>query len=243
MKLWKSSQALLFDKDGTIIDFNLKWLNWCRIIVSFVYKKYPSIENIETAIQVWGVNLESGYVTPNGFLATGSTKDLLESLSAKIAHQVNSNLKAQQIIGEAMQNANQASSNRELVQAIPRVSEVIKELYSRGYKLAVVTTDDSTEANRDMEILNLAQYFEVILGCDLVKNCKPSPDLILEVCRQLNIKPTEVSVIGDTTADMSMGESAGVACLIGVASGVTEKKDLLPKADIVLDSVGYLLNN
>lgn len=235
--MWQSSRALLFDKDGTLIDFHLKWLTWCRIVAETVSKECPAIHDLEGKMKVWGVNLQTGEVDPYGLLATGSTQSLLESLAHKIEPACKSRDEASGFIFKAMQVAYRATAKRELVRALPGVSTAIKELPRLGYILAVVTTDDASEAEKDLRILGLDRYFTVIMGCDLVKNCKPAPDLVLETCRRLAVDPSEVCVIGDTAADMKMARNAGAACRIGVAAGVTPREGLIQVADIVLDSM------
>jgi phosphoglycolate phosphatase len=70
---------------------------------------------------------------------------------------------------------------------------------------------------------------------------KPEPDMVLSLCRQLNISPAKTVMVGDNIADLDMGLAAGVALRIGVLSGVSSAEILGPHADILLPSVGELI--
>ncbi|MDZ4131533.1 MAG: HAD family hydrolase, partial [Dethiobacteria bacterium] len=140
----------------------------------------------------------------------------------------------------AMQHAYRAVEEKRMIRTIPGVDTTIRELQNRGYLLAVVTTDDTQKAADNLRTMGLESSFQLVLGCDRVANCKPAPDLTLEACRLLGVKPAEAAVIGDTLADIRMGRAAGAACCIGVASGVTTPETLATEADLVLESVAHM---
>ena len=237
---WSSCRALLFDKDGTIINFRLMWLGWCREVIGALSSACPA-EVVEKNLDAWGVDLALGRIDPGGYLAIGTTCELEESLAECLAAEGYVLDKKGPNVLDAMQHAYRAVEEKKLVRPIEGVAEAIKELYRRGYLLAVVTTDDTDKAAGHLRAVGLDAYFEVILGCDRVTQCKPAPDLALEACRLLGVKPSEVAVIGDTVADMQMGKSAGAACCIGVASGVTDPETLALEADIVLESAAKMI--
>lgn len=236
---WHNCRALLFDKDGTIINFRLMWLGWCREVVRAL-SAYYSAAAAERSLSVWGVDLALGRIEAEGLLAAGSTTELVESLTPRLPQGEEKEAETRRRVEEAMAEAYSAVEEKRLIRPIEGVPAVIEALHRRGYLLAVVTTDDTAKARQNMEMLNLGRYFKVVLGCDKVEKCKPAPDLALEACRLLGIEPAEAAVIGDTSADMKMGRAAGVGCCIGVASGVTTPKSLANYADIVLESAAFM---
>lgn len=170
-------------------------------------------------------------IDPGGYLAIGTTCELEENLTECLGADV---------FG-AMQHAYRAVEEKKLVRLIEGVAEAIRGLHRRGYLLAVMTTDDTDKAADHLRAVELDAYFEVILGCDRVAQSKPAPDLALEACRLLGVKPSEVAVIGDTAADIQMGKSAGAGCCIGVASGVTDPETLALEADIEIESTAAMI--
>lgn len=237
---WLLCKALLFDKDGTLINFRLMWLGWCREVIRNMSSSYPP-SAIEKCLSAWGVDLALGSIEPGGYLAIGSTSDLQQSLALKLKEEKVCATEAEEVVMSAMQQAYCSVEERKLVQPIEGIPETIVELHRRGYQLAVVTTDDTAKAEDNLRTIGLIQYFAVVLGCDRIARCKPGPDLVLEACRILNIKPDQTAVIGDTVADLQMGRAAGTACNIGVASGVTAPESLVAHADLVLESAAELI--
>jgi phosphoglycolate phosphatase len=65
--------------------------------------------------------------------------------------------------------------------------------------------------------------------------------MVLAICAALRVAPDRVAVVGDTPADLAMGRSAGAGRVIGVLTGVGGRAELEPLADVVLGSVGELL--
>lgn len=237
---WRPCRALLFDKDGTIINFRLMWLSWCREVIGALSGGYRAAL-VEKSLDAWGVDLALGRIEPDGYLAIGTTAELRGSLAGRLAEEGCSPEKTGPDVAEAMRHAYRAVEEKNLIRPIAGVAEAIAELHRRGYRLAVVTTDDTQKAAAHLRLMELDPYFEVVLGCDRVARCKPAPDLALEACRLLGVQPAEAAVIGDTAADMQMARSAGAACAVGVASGVTTVEALAVEADIVLESAAAMI--
>lgn len=237
---WGQCRALLFDKDGTIINFRLMWLGWSREIISALESTYGAAL-VEKNLSAWGVDLALGQIAPDGYLAIGTTLELQQSLAARLNAEGFAAAITEADVYAAMQHAYRAVEEKKMIRAIPGVDKAIRELQNRGYLLAVVTTDDTQKAADNLRTMGLESSFKIVLGCDRVKNCKPDPDLTLEACRLLGVKPAETVVIGDTLADIRMGRAAGVACCIGVASGVTTPESLAKEADLVLESVAHMI--
>lgn len=237
---WEHCRALLFDKDGTLLNFRLMWLGWCREVIQAMGPTYRP-GDVESCLSAWGVDLALGSIEPDGHLAIGSTADLQQSLCGKMISEGFCSTNPGEEVLQAMQQAYRLVEEKKLVQVIDGVDETIKELHHRGYLLAVVTTDDAAKAEDNLRTMGIEHYFSAVLGCDLVKNCKPAPDLVFEACHVLGVEPGETAVIGDTVADILMGRAAGTACNIGVASGVTSPADLAGHADIVLESAASMI--
>ena len=237
---WENCEALLFDKDGTLVNFKLMWLNWCHEMIEVLKNDYNP-EAVESCLSVWGVDLALGRIEPDGFLAIGSREELQQSLADRMKDAGLCEAGPEEAIWKAMHCAYRSVEEKKLVQPIDGIPETIAELHRRGYKLAVVTTDDTVKAEENLLTIGLSEYFSTVIGCDRVKHCKPAPDLVFEACRLLNVESSRCAVIGDTAADMLMGKAASTACNIGVASGVTSPEALSVHADLVLNSVADMI--
>ena len=89
--------------------------------------------------------------------------------------------------------------------------------------MAVVTGAIRTEVELVLNKANLANYFQVIVGGDNVKESKPKPDAYLlavdilnQKCQGINLKPSECLVIEDTFPGIEAAKLAGMS-VVGVA--------------------------
>jgi phosphoglycolate phosphatase len=65
--------------------------------------------------------------------------------------------------------------------------------------------------------------------------------MALAFCASLGVAPSAVAVIGDAPHDLCMGRAAGVGLTLGVLSGTSTRRDLVPYADRIVQDVNELL--
>jgi HAD superfamily hydrolase (TIGR01509 family) len=75
---------------------------------------------------------------------------------------------------------------------------------------AVITNSPTALARRALSIAKLEAWFETVVGCDQVARSKPAPDMVLEACRRLGVRPAEALVVGDSRFDEGAAAAAGV---------------------------------
>ncbi len=68
-------------------------------------------------------------------------------------------------------------------------------------------------------------FFATLQGADTAAS-KPSPEMVLNACRETGMDPADVIVFGDSIYDMQMAASAG-ASAVGVSWGYGDPDDLL----------------
>jgi phosphoglycolate phosphatase len=109
----------------------------------------------------------------------------------------------------------------------PGVRETLDSL--SGYKKAVVSNKLQRLSVRVLELFNLIDYFDYVMGGDMTPERKPSPKAILPVLEQFKVKPAEALLIGDSIYDVEAGYSAGVktvAAMYGYGGqGFAERAD------------------
>ncbi len=81
---------------------------------------------------------------------------------------------------------------------LPNASEVIQELFSRGYRLGIVSNTISSEQTPDfIKNKGLAKYFEtVVLSCTFGKR-KPHPSIFHAATDWMNVNPANCAYVGD----------------------------------------------
>ncbi|GEM_PF-773250 len=102
------------------------------------------------------------------------------------------------------------------------VLDTLDDLKSRGYTLAIVTARPNDPLQVILNHHDMHRFFCGYRTHDDVKNrgekCKPHPDQLLSVIRELNFTPEDSFMIGDTCMDMKMANAAKVKA-IGVTWG------------------------
>ena len=114
----------------------------------------------------------------------------------------------------------------ENIEELPIYSDTvdfIAQVSRAELKMAVVTGAIRTEVELVLNKANLANYFQVIVGGDNVKESKPKPDAYLlavdilnQKCQGINLKPSECLVIEDTFPGIEAAKLAGMS-VVGVA--------------------------
>lgn len=118
---------------------------------------------------------------------------------------------------------------------IPGVSEVLVAL-SQRYPMAVVSARDAESTYRFLDQFELTRLFQVIVTSQTCEYTKPYPHPVLWAAEQMEVKPEECVMIGDTTVDIRAGKLAG-AQTIGVLCGFGQERELRRVgADLVLAS-------
>jgi HAD superfamily hydrolase (TIGR01549 family) len=118
--------------------------------------------------------------------------------------------------------------------------DLFYKLHSQNIKIGIATTDDRVPTQAMIEAFDIEEYLTTMVCADDGIPAKPAPDMVLTICQRMNIDPSKVMVIGDTTADLKMARAAGAGLVVGVLSGVSSAKDLIPFADILIETVDEL---
>lgn len=88
------------------------------------------------------------------------------------------------------------------------VFDTLSTLKSNGIRMAVVTSRDYTSLDLICKHHNLWDFFETkVTGADGYKP-KPAPDMVRALLEEMDLSKEEVLVVGDTTFDIDMGNSA-----------------------------------
>jgi beta-phosphoglucomutase len=127
------------------------------------------------------------------------------------------------------------------IEILPGVRDFISKLSVR-YRLAIGSGALRREIVDILEFAGIDDYFEVIVSAEDVENCKPAPDVFIEVLRRLNasgsnsgvISPDECLVVEDSVSGVEAALSAGMKCLAVTNSYSAEK---LSRAHIVKESL------
>jgi phosphoglycolate phosphatase len=224
-------KAILFDKDGTLVDFNGTWLTLYEKLALEAADGDPS--EAARLLEIGGYDRSSNSFLAGSELAAGTTDTIVRLW-----------------IGDGDANRQtfwKARLDRAFVEEgpaaavpVPGLAATLNQLHREGRKLAVVTNDLEAAARRTIENFGVAHLFSAFLGYDSVKNPKPAADPVHLACKLLTIEPHEAIVIGDNLHDLEMARNSGAGAAIGVLTGTTGREELASMADAVLPSIAEL---
>jgi phosphoglycolate phosphatase len=119
----------------------------------------------------------------------------------------------------------------------PGVRETLERL--GGYKKAVISNKREALSRRILEGLGLDRFFEMIVGSDSTPEKKPSALPVIKVLRDLDIRPEEAVIVGDSNLDIEAGRSAGLKT-ISVTYGY-RPYEMIKDADYIIDRIDGLI--
>ena len=89
------------------------------------------------------------------------------------------------------------------------VPELLSELKERGHRLAVATGKPRRGLDRALQSSGLGALFAAT-RCGDETQPKPHPAMLLELMDQLQLRASDLLMIGDTSHDLGMAKGAGV---------------------------------
>lgn len=120
------------------------------------------------------------------------------------------------------------------------LTELVRELRSRGVKMAVITNKDQTMAQK---IVNhfFGQDLQITAGTFNGIAIKPDPTVALQVLEKLGVTTTETIFVGDSNVDIQTAKAAKIKA-VGVNWGFRGRDELVEAgADLVIDEPEELL--
>ena len=220
--------AILFDKDGTLIDFHRSWSRLYRELALELAD--GDAREARTILQAGGMDAESGRVRAGSVLAAGNTIDIVDLWFPSLAGAERERMLSR-IDARFLENGVRYSV------PVPGLSETLAVLAAAGLPMGVGTSDGTAATRAALAALGVESFLPHVFGYDSVERPKPAPDIVFAFAAAVGLPVAAVAVVGDNTHDLHMARSAEAGAAIGVLSGTGAHIDLAPLADVVLDSI------
>ena len=107
----------------------------------------------------------------------------------------------------------------------PEALPALKTLRERGARIAIISSKTSHRIREAFVRDKAEDLIDFIIGCEEVKELKPSPEGIFLALARFGAKPADALYTGDSTTDAAAAKNAGVA-FYGVTHGVTSAEEL-----------------
>lgn len=121
----------------------------------------------------------------------------------------------------------------------PKTIQTLKEIKAKGYLVAAISNRARESLLADLRETKLAEFFDLIVSAEDVKNPKPHKEHILVALSSLEVLPDDSYMVGDLEVDILAGKSAKVKT-VGVTYGFAGSQIKKYKPDFIIDDIGEL---
>ncbi|WP_373353775.1 HAD family hydrolase [Pseudoroseicyclus sp. CXY001] len=220
-------RGLIFDKDGTLFDFNATWGGWMAKTIAGL--SAGDADRASAMAEVLGFDLASGLYKPGALGVAATTGEIVDLLLPHLPGETTH---------EALLARLDAAASAVRQVPVAPLGPLLAEL-AQGRILALVTNDTEAAARAHLAQVGVTEAFAFLSGFDSGHGGKPAPGQLLAFCAAHGLAPEEVLMIGDSRHDLLAAEAAGMRG-IGVLTGPAGPEELAPLAEAVLPSIAAL---
>lgn len=233
------AKAILFDKDGTLLDFDALWLTITYKAVDDILKKVNQ-ESIPPEEILRALGVENGRTDINGVLCRGTYAEMGQAIYGVLKGH-GCDWKTEEVTRLTTEAYHRHSSEGRIKPDCVNLSEVLQTLKKRGILLAVVTTDDALITQKCLQALGIAGLFDAVYTDDGKVPAKPDPYCLHDFCKKQGLSAEEVVMVGDTLTDMRFAKNGGIKA-VGIAKSERNKRILEDTADAVIPDISYIFD-
>lgn len=215
--------AILFDKDGTLFDFEA---SWSAAMVELLDTVAPG-ETRDDAAEALGFDLGTVAFRPDSIAIAGTLEDMINALAGAV-----------DVARDDLFDIVRLISAEAPMVPVVDLAACLGDL-AVSYQLGVVTNDSEAGARRHLDQAGIGDIFGFVAGSDSGFGAKPDPGLVLAGAEALGVPPENCAMVGDSLHDLMAGQAAGMIP-VGVLTGVATYDDLAPYATVVLPDIGAL---
>lgn len=223
---------VVFDKDGTLIDFNLMWGGWVES-QAWKVEMTTNLPVREKLFDAMGYDWIRRSIRSKGALCCTPMGELYKLAVKVLVTEGMANEQAEDVIRQCWSMPDPVLTSRPLGD----VAALFRTIKQMNMKIAVCTTDDRQPTIDTLKHLQLDHMVDALACGDDGLPAKPAAEQIWTICQHLDVQPHNTIMVGDTSTDMCLGRNAGCGLSIGVLGGASSLEDLAADADVLVPSL------
>ena len=236
-------KAVIFDKDGTLSNSEKCLLNLARTRLKFLENKFEQLKI--NNLKIWLLRklisniygLKKNTLSANASLAIASREENIISTATIInlfgLDWFKSISISQEIFNEVdifLTHQNDNLHNKRTL--ISGALDLLVSLKNKDVIIALMTNDTNTGIKEFISKNKLEGLFDYFWSCE-DKPSKPKPAAVIELCKKMNLPPSECALISDADTDLKMAKEADIPIVIGFTGGWTNPPVLSEKQYVI----------
>ena len=218
------TEAIIFDKDGTLFDFGRTWGGWAERLLDELAGDDADLRT--RAAEAIRYDRMAGF-HPSSIVIAGTSGEVGATLAAATGHEASAIERLANDVGAITPQSE-----------VPGLVETLAVLSER-HTLGVVTNDGEAPARAHLDSVDVSRFFAFIAGYDSGHGAKPAPGPLLAFSRATGTTPDRTLMVGDSRHDLAAGRAAGMTT-VGVLTGIAEAPALSDLADVILPDITHL---
>ena len=221
-------RAILFDKDGTLLQFTEGWVD---SIVKFLENKILDDNKKRELFREIGIR-EDGGVEENSILSSETAMDLAKIFSNYLDEEL------EDIYREIDDHLlNYLKENNKFIKETCDLRSLFEALRDRGILIGIFTSDNYRQAKYSMDYLGLDSFIDFYAAADIYEK-KPDKESLEVFKKKYSLEDKEIIIVGDSRVDMVFGEDT---IKIGVLCGTGSREMLAKYTDNIIDEPSQVL--
>ena len=222
-----SIRGVIFDKDGTLFDFQSTWGIWTAQVLARIAGSDEAL--LRQLAQALGYDTHTQRVQPGSVIVAATPMEIAAVIHSYIP--ATGHAQICDWLNEEAETAPQV-----LVTDLHRLTA---ELRRMTLGLCVMTNDAETPARAHLASVQALDLFDFVIGSDSGFGAKPQAAPLLALADKMEIPASACVMVGDSTHDLHAGRAAGMRT-VAVLTGLAGADELAPLADAVLPDVSHL---
>ncbi len=223
-------KAVLFDKDGTLLDFHQTWAATNRAAANLAASGNPDLAS--RLLKLSGMDETTGQIAPDSLFASGNTAEIAEVWESAGA------LLAKPDLVRALDLLFVQAAHTAV--PVTDLAGLFGKLSSAGYALGIASSDNQAAIETMVARFEIRRFISFIAGYDSGHGYKPGPGMLTAFCETVKTRPEQTAVVGDSLHDMEMARAGGAGLRIAVTAGSGSAPALRAASDICIGNVDEL---
>jgi len=223
-------EAILFDKDGVLLDYQQTFGPLNRKVA--LAAADGDAQLADALLAHCGHDLVRDEALPGSLIAVGTVSEIASAMVGHLGPQAKPGLRDHLV---ALFNEGPDESFM-----VAGCDDALRTLKQSGYAMGIATNDSAVGLEITLRPHAILPYFDFVAGYDSGHGGKPEPGMALAFCETCNVAPAHMAMVGDNAHDIESGRRAGAGLCIGVLTGASGWAELEPISDLVLGSIAEL---